>query len=157
MDVINHAGNTGTVISESVPNLVRRACAARNRVAHPNPRGADGWEYYVLYKALRWILRHCLLLELGYSQEEASERVRRCMAFDRESRTIVASGGCSPTADSGTLLRRSAAVRRSNDRCAIGLVRTSAERAFGAISSAAFNCACGFGVALAAGQGVLRG
>ena len=96
MDVINHAGNTGTVISESVPNLVRRACAARNRVAHPNPRGADGWEYYVLYKALRWILRHCLLLELGYSQEEASERVRRCMAFDRESRTIRRLGRLQP-------------------------------------------------------------
>lgn len=88
MDVINHSGQTGTVVSDAVPNLARRACAARNQVAHPNPGGADGWEYFVLYKALRWILRHCLLLELGYSQDEAYERVNRCMAFDRECRTI---------------------------------------------------------------------
>jgi hypothetical protein len=56
---------------------VKLAIASRNMIAHPGPSGTEpGATYLAVSYGLRWMLRHCLLVDLGLSEHRAAELIR---------------------------------------------------------------------------------
>jgi hypothetical protein len=43
-----------------------------------------GEEYLAISYGLRWLLRHCLLVDLGLGQERAAELIAHCKRFPDE-------------------------------------------------------------------------
>jgi ApeA N-terminal domain 1/Apea-like HEPN len=81
-EVLELSGATGAAILEAVPDLVARANTARQRIAHPSDYATeDGVEMFFVARALRWIVRHCILLDLGFNQDEVAAIIAGCRLF----------------------------------------------------------------------------
>ncbi len=84
-EVLDYSGATGQAVLEAAPRFVDLALRSRHQVAHPS--GSDrvaGAEYLAASYGLRWILRHCLLVELGIDDRRAAELIARCKPFSDE-------------------------------------------------------------------------
>lgn len=84
-DLVERAGPTGQLIVTAAPGFVDLAIKCRQRVAHPGPSGGEpGSKYLAVAYGLRWMLRHCLLVDLGLSNSKAAEVVASCRGFKDE-------------------------------------------------------------------------
>lgn len=81
-EVVELAGTTGRSLVTAVPEFVDLALKHRGSIAHPDTSAqASGAEYLAVSYGLRWMLRHCLLVDLGLSQERAAELIAGCKRF----------------------------------------------------------------------------
>jgi hypothetical protein len=78
-EILRKSATTGEQILAVLPTFVADVNTARQQVAHPTHGdvGADG-RFLYLSGAVRWILRHCLLADLGLDQAKVTELVSRC-------------------------------------------------------------------------------
>jgi hypothetical protein len=84
-DIVERAGTTGESLLTAAPGFVDLAVKRRGSVAHPTTSArAPGAEYLAVSYGLRWMLRHCLLVDLGLSQERAAELIAACKRFSDE-------------------------------------------------------------------------
>ncbi len=84
-ELVERAGSTGTRVLGELPEFVSLVTKTRRLVAHPTEgRKEHGERFLYLSGALRWVVRHCLLLELGLSEEVATELVTHCDAFKND-------------------------------------------------------------------------
>lgn len=84
-DLIEQAGTTGEAVKASLPGFVDLAAQRRGSVAHPSTSArVRGEEHLAISYGLRWLLRHCLLVDLGLSQERAADLIARCKRFSDE-------------------------------------------------------------------------
>ena len=79
-EVVERAGATGQAVLDAVPQFKNLAVAARQRVAHPGSGG--GAEQLAVATGLRWVLRHCVLLDIGVEEHRAAELIRDCRRFE---------------------------------------------------------------------------
>jgi hypothetical protein len=88
-ELVARSGATGTAILAVCPGFVKLAIASRNMVAHPGPSGGEpGATYLAVSYGLRWMLRHCLLVDLGLSEERAAELIGASRQFGNERKRI---------------------------------------------------------------------
>lgn len=82
-DIVERAGTTGDSLLAAVPRFVDVAVKHRGSVAHPGSSSTDapGAEYLAVSYGVRWLLRHCVLVDLGLTQDRASELVTTCKRF----------------------------------------------------------------------------
>lgn len=84
-DLIERAGPTGQSILTAAPGFADLAIKCRQRVAHPGPSGEEpGAKYLAVSYGLRWMLRHCLLVDLGLNESKAAETIGACRVFENE-------------------------------------------------------------------------
>lgn len=84
-EVIERADDTGRRVLETVPDFERQAVKSRQMVAHPHSTGGEAGAMYIgISYGLRWILRHCLLVDLGLPTESASDLISRNRRFTGE-------------------------------------------------------------------------
>jgi ApeA N-terminal domain 1/Apea-like HEPN len=84
-DVVGLAGSTGQRLLEAHPNLIGDAVRARTFAAHALDYDEFQGERFVYCAiALRWLMRHCFLRELGMSDEQAGLVVAQCHTFVQE-------------------------------------------------------------------------
>lgn len=84
-EVVARAGATGQQLTAVLPTLVDRVNDARQRIAHPSEYAGDyGAECVYLARALRWAVRHCLLLDLGFGEASAAGLVGKCRGFKND-------------------------------------------------------------------------
>jgi hypothetical protein len=84
-DIIERADATGEAVVAAVPDSSTSPPRRRGNVAHPSSSArVRGEEYLAISYGLRWLLRHCLLVDLGLSQARATELVARCKRFSDE-------------------------------------------------------------------------
>ena len=88
-ELVARSGTTGEAILVACPRFVKLAIASRNMVAHPGPSGREpGTTYLAVSYGLRWILRHCLLVDLGLSEDRAAELIGASKRFGDEQELI---------------------------------------------------------------------
>lgn len=81
-EVLDRAGKTGARLEQALPGFVNRAVTARQQVAHPATYDEDaGARYLFLSLGLRWILRHCLLVDLGLDEDQVAAIIAACREF----------------------------------------------------------------------------
>lgn len=86
--LIERAGLTGAALLALNPNYVRNAVAGRRRVAHPTTYiDNTGAQFLFLANTLRWLITHCLLVDLGVRESEVARKISndRHFLFDIES------------------------------------------------------------------------
>jgi hypothetical protein len=83
--VVERSSKTGEAILGASPRFVELAIASRNMIAHPGSSGTEpGATYLAVSYGLRWMLRHCLLVDLGLSEDRAAELISACRQFGQE-------------------------------------------------------------------------
>lgn len=88
-EVVERSGATGEALVTACPQFVKLAIASRNTVAHPGPSGREpGATYLALSYGLRWMLRHCLLVDLGLAEDQTAEVINACTRFGDERELI---------------------------------------------------------------------
>jgi hypothetical protein len=88
-DLVDHARATGQAVIGAVPKFVDLAISCRQRVAHPNRAShPPGVEFLAVSRGLRWLLRHCILREMGINDDHATYLIRRCRTFDTDLRLM---------------------------------------------------------------------
>lgn len=81
-EVIERAGTTGVRIIEAVPKFVELAVSCRSKISHPSPLDEQaGARYLAATFGLRWLLRHCLLVDLGCSTDDVGRMLESRLAF----------------------------------------------------------------------------
>jgi ApeA N-terminal domain 1 len=90
-DIVERAGSTGQRLVAVLPDFTKRANKARQHVAHPVHTHAHdaGQRFLYLGTALRWLLRHCLLLEMGFDEATVTAMMSDCNALNADL-TLVA-------------------------------------------------------------------
>lgn len=85
-EVVEHAGEIGTLVQQALPGFQQRLIAARGRnVAHAGDWSPGyGLELHLLNRGLRWIVTTCVLRELGYGEKDADDTVRHCSRFSSD-------------------------------------------------------------------------
>lgn len=83
-ELVARSGATGEVILADCPEFVKLAIASRNMVAHPGSSGGEPTTYLAVSYGLRWMLRHCLLVDLGLTEERAAELIGANKRFGDE-------------------------------------------------------------------------
>ena len=114
----------------SCPNISRSTGTSRIRVRRLDGATERRGALFGAPRARRWLGGRFAVGEASARHRRWDDRSDRRIWSARESKHE----GLRRSADAPST-RRSGAVRRSNNRCAIGLVRTSAERAFGTPAS----------------------
>lgn len=73
-------------ITEIWPDFFDSLVGLRSQIAHgiPSARRESGLHHLAAAVGLRWILRHVYLLELGLSDQDASQTIAQCLAFEQE-------------------------------------------------------------------------
>lgn len=88
-DMVDRSGVTGEAVLAACAGFVDLAIASRNMIAHPGPDDREpGASYLAVSYGLRWMLRHCLLVDLGLGEERATELVRASKLFGDERELI---------------------------------------------------------------------
>jgi len=88
-DLAERAGQTGSSVRDACPGFIVLAVKSRNKVAHPSSSRRDRGEIYLgVSYGLRWILRHCLLVDLGLSEDRVGELISRNERFHVECELI---------------------------------------------------------------------
>jgi hypothetical protein len=82
-EVIQRSGSTGERIVAALPDFARLAIKARQQVAQPvhDPSHDAGQHLVYLGQAIRWLLRHCLLLDHGYDEAAVTALLSGCNAL----------------------------------------------------------------------------
>jgi hypothetical protein len=81
-EIIERAGGTGTRIVDAAPRFIDLALSCRSKVAHPSPiEERGGQRYLAVSYGLRWLLRHCPLVDLGVSPDSVGRLVEERQSF----------------------------------------------------------------------------
>ena len=85
-EVGNRAATTTDRLNSVWPDFIREAVSYRNDIAHGNPTTKSDLHirYHMLARALRWLLHHVYLLELGLSADAASELIQDSFRFGQD-------------------------------------------------------------------------
>ena len=85
-EVQDRAGDTGESIENVWPKFARQIAKLRSMAAHggPTSSGDLGLRYHAGAMALRWLLRHVYLLELGVSPHEVNLMIQNTNRFKDE-------------------------------------------------------------------------
>lgn len=84
-EVIDRAGSTGQAVLTALPNFAMLAAKTRHKIAHPSSYDMDaGARFVFLGRCLRWMLRHCLLLDLGFIEEQVMALIKRSRDFEHD-------------------------------------------------------------------------
>ena len=81
-EIAEYAGTTGQIVTDAFPDFVKSVIATRNTVDHPSPLDPyEGERYLYLSNATRWLVRHCLLLQLGLDEPTVTTIIQESEAF----------------------------------------------------------------------------
>jgi hypothetical protein len=84
-EAIERAGSTGQAVLEALPKFAKLAAKSRHQVAHPSEYDVStGARFVFLGRGLRWLLRHCLLLDLGLTEEQVTSLIKRLREFEND-------------------------------------------------------------------------
>ena len=85
-EVGNRAATTADKLNSAWPDFIREAVSYRHDIAHGNPTTKSDLHirYHMLARALRWLLHHVYLLELGLSADAASELIQNSFRFGQD-------------------------------------------------------------------------
>lgn len=84
-EVVERAGSTGEAICNALPSFTAEAAKCRHKIAHPSAYDSgQGQSFTFVASGLRWLLRHCLLLDLGFTEDETTARISPLHAFQRD-------------------------------------------------------------------------
>ena len=85
-EVGNRAATTTDRLNSVWPDFIPEAVSYRHDIAHGNPTTKSNLNirYHMLARALRWLLHHVYLLELGLSADAASELIQDSFRFTQD-------------------------------------------------------------------------
>lgn len=86
--LIERSGATGAAVVAANGRFVTDAIRVRNKTAHPSAfEDDDGPMFRYIAAALRWLLVHCLLVDVGLKSQRAAELIanQRQFHFDIQS------------------------------------------------------------------------
>ena len=85
-EVGNLAATTTDRLNSVWPDFIREAVNLRHGIAHGNPTTKSDLHirYHMLARALRWLLHHVYLLELGLSADATSELIQDSFRFGQD-------------------------------------------------------------------------
>jgi hypothetical protein len=84
-EAIERAGSTGRAVLEALPKFAKLAAKSRHKVAHPSEYDVStGAQFVFLGCGLRWLLRHCVLLDLGLTEEQVTSLIKRLREFEND-------------------------------------------------------------------------
>jgi hypothetical protein len=83
--LLDYTGKVGANILATEPNFVKAVKDVRNGLTHPNSKGNPGvLRRYHLEQALRWVVRTCLLKELGFKDDTLHKLLQRNRYYGSE-------------------------------------------------------------------------
>ena len=90
-EVQARADDTGVKIEQVWPKFARHMAKCRSKAAHGGPTGSGnlGLRYHAGAMALRWLLRHVYLLELGMSAHNVNLIVQNSDSFNHEMQLLL--------------------------------------------------------------------
>lgn len=80
--LLSHSGPVGTDVLSAMPHFVKVVSDIRNGITHPSSKGNPGAVYrHRIEQAVRWVIRACLLKELGFDDARIRELVDRNTSY----------------------------------------------------------------------------
>ena len=88
--LVEDSGSTGRSIESTQEDFVGFAARQRGAVGHvvDMHAGSRGEKFLVTSFGMRWMLRHIYLVQLGVSEDDASQLITRCDQFRQEIETM---------------------------------------------------------------------